>query len=40
MDRFGSDGSFDDENLEEQLREVVDVLLREAEFNHPGDLAA
>lgn len=40
MDRFGSDGSFDDENLEEQLREVVEILLREAESNHPGDVAA
>jgi chromate reductase, NAD(P)H dehydrogenase (quinone) len=32
MDRFGGDGRLDDENLEEQLREVVDVLLREAEI--------
>jgi chromate reductase, NAD(P)H dehydrogenase (quinone) len=40
MDRFGSDGRLDDESLEEQLREVVDVLLREAESNHPGEVAA
>ena len=40
MDRFGSDGRLHDESLEEQLREVVDVLLQEAGSKHPGTLAA
>ncbi|MDP9302268.1 MAG: NAD(P)H-dependent oxidoreductase [Actinomycetota bacterium] len=40
MDRFGRDGGLNDESLEEQLREVVDDLLAEAERNDRGTLAA
>jgi len=40
MDRFGRDGSLNDESLEEQLREVVDDLLAAAERNDSGALAA
>jgi chromate reductase len=39
-DRFGSDGRLNDADLEEQVREVVDVLLAEARRRDPGRLAA
>jgi chromate reductase len=40
MDRFGNDGRLNDESLEEEVREVVDDLLAEAEPTDPGELAA
>jgi chromate reductase, NAD(P)H dehydrogenase (quinone) len=40
MDRFDAHGGLNDASLEEQLREVVDDLLEEAERNDRGTLAA
>jgi chromate reductase len=40
MDRFGNDGRLNDESLEEEVREVVDDLLAEAEPADPGEHAA
>ncbi len=40
MDRFDADGRLNDENLEDEVREIVDDLLEEAESNDPGELAA
>ena len=40
MDRFGNDGRLNDESLEEEVREVVDDLLAEAEPADPAEHAA
>lgn len=40
MDRSDAHGGLNDENLQEQLREVADDLLAEAEGNVSGKLAA
>jgi chromate reductase len=40
MDRFDADGRLNDQSLEDEVREVVDELLAEAELNDPGKLAA
>jgi chromate reductase len=40
MDRFDADGRLNDENLRDELREVVDDLLAEAQPNASGKLAA
>jgi chromate reductase, NAD(P)H dehydrogenase (quinone) len=40
MDRFDADGRLNDENLEAELREVVDDLLAEAFVKALGELAA
>ena len=40
MDRSNADGRLNDENLEDELREIVDDLLAEAQPNDPGKLVA
>jgi hypothetical protein len=40
MDRFDGAGRLNDESVEEQLREVTDVLLLEAQPRDSGKLAA
>jgi hypothetical protein len=40
MDRFDADGRLDDRSVEDQVREVVDDLLAEADPNDPRKVAA
>jgi chromate reductase len=40
IDRFDADGRLNDPSLENELRELVDDLLAEAEAKDPGKLAA
>jgi hypothetical protein len=40
MDRFDAEGRLNDPSLEDEMREVVDELLAEAEPRDPRKLAA